>query len=299
MNKTTITTEQRAFIERVGIIASKGMAKSGILASLTLAQAILESGWGKSGLTACANALFGIKAGQSWAGKVYSAQTKECYDGVTYTTITALFKAYESWEDSIADHTALLTGLPRYAAVVGERDYKAACKAVQAAGYATDPGYADKLIALIEGYALTDWDAQAPDSPAVAAFAKGDRVKLTGYLYGDSYGGKQGFLCKNTTHTITRVADTKRAAPYLLDEVLGWARGKDLSRAGAPPAALAVTAGDKVKVKPGASDYDGKALKRFVYKNTYVVFEVSGNRVVIGIGRSVTAAMRAEDLTPA
>jgi len=153
-----ITKEQKDFIERVGNLAVADMQKSGVLASLTIAQAILESGWGKSGLTVKANALFGIKAGSSWKGKVYSAKTQECYDGATYTTITALFRAYGSWAESVADHSALLTGLARYKAVVGERDYKTACRAIKAAGYATDPNYADKLIQIIESYGLTAYD---------------------------------------------------------------------------------------------------------------------------------------------
>lgn len=153
-----MNTEQKQFIERVGALAAADMQASGVLASLTIAQAILESGWGKSGLTVKANALFGIKAGSSWKGKAYSAQTQECYDGVNYTTTTALFRAYDSWEESVADHSALLTGLSRYAAVVGETDYKKACEAIHAAGYATAPTYAQQLIKLIEAYSLTDYD---------------------------------------------------------------------------------------------------------------------------------------------
>ncbi|MBE6012068.1 MAG: hypothetical protein E7234_05875 [Lachnospiraceae bacterium] len=139
-------------------MASKDMIKSGILASLTIAQAILESSWGKSGLTVKGNALFGIKAGSNWKGKVYSGKTQECYNGISFTEITALFRAYNSWEESVSDHSELLTGLARYKNVVGERDYKKACKAIQAAGYATDPNYTNKLISLIETYNLTSYD---------------------------------------------------------------------------------------------------------------------------------------------
>lgn len=153
-----MTQEQKAFIERVGALAAADMKKSGVLASLTIAQAILESGWGKSGLTVKANALFGIKAGTSWKGRVYSTKTQECYDGVNFTTVTALFRAYDSWEESVEDHSALLTGAARYKAVVGERDYKTACRAIKAAGYATDPNYPDKLIQIIESYGLTAYD---------------------------------------------------------------------------------------------------------------------------------------------
>lgn len=153
--------EQRKFLAIVGPLAQADMQKSGILASLTIAQAILESGWGTSELATKANALFGIKADARWSGKAYSKDTKECYDGATYTTINALFRAYDSWAESVADHSAFLLANKRYAAVVGERDYKAACKAIKAAGYATDPGYPQKLIGLIEKYGLTVYDGKA------------------------------------------------------------------------------------------------------------------------------------------
>ena len=153
--------EQRKFLAMVGPLAQADMQKSGILASLTIAQAILESGWGTSELATKANALFGIKADARWSGRAYSKDTKECYDGVTYTTITALFRAYDSWAESVADHSAFLLANKRYAAVVGERDYKVACKAIKAAGYATDPGYPQKLIGLIEKYGLTVYDGKA------------------------------------------------------------------------------------------------------------------------------------------
>lgn len=149
------------FLNIIKDLAIKNMMNTGILASLTVAQAALESGWGLSGLTTKGNALFGIKANSAWRGKIYNGQTVEYYDGVNATNITAAFRAYDSWEDSIDDHSELLTGLQRYRAVVGEADYKTACKAVHAAGYATDPVYADKLINLIESYKLYEYDKEA------------------------------------------------------------------------------------------------------------------------------------------
>ena len=154
-----ISKEQQDFIARVGVIATEDMTKSGVLASLTIAQAILESGWGKSALAVNANALFGIKADSRWDGRVYSTTTKECYDGVNFTEETALFRAYDCWEDSIADHSAFITGSSRYAAVIGEWDFKTACTAIHTAGYATDPAYAEKLISLIKRYDLVAYDA--------------------------------------------------------------------------------------------------------------------------------------------
>lgn len=169
---------QKEFIEKLGPLAAKEMKKSGILASLTIAQAILESGWGKSGLTVKGNALFGIKATPNWKGKVYSAKTNECYDGKTLTTITAAFRAYGSWEESVADHTAILL-LPRYKALVGEKDYKKACKEIQRAGYATDPGYSGKLISLIETYNLTRFDKGEGRKVEKGSNAGGGKMKAS------------------------------------------------------------------------------------------------------------------------
>jgi hypothetical protein len=153
-----ITQAQQDFITKIGAFASADMKQSGVLASLTVAQAILESGWGTSELAVKANALFGIKADSRWGGLVYSKTTQECYDGANFTTVEALFRAYDSWEQSLTDHSAFLTGSPRYAAVIGETDYKTACAAIHAAGYATDPGYAGNLISLIETYNLAAFD---------------------------------------------------------------------------------------------------------------------------------------------
>lgn len=151
------------FLNILGELARADMKKTKVLASLTIAQGILESGWGKSELALKANNLFGIKATTGWTGRVYSAETKECYDGATFTTITAMFKAYDSRVGSIEDHSALFVNNNRYAKVVGETDYKVACRAVKDAGYATDPDYPNKLITLIEQYKLYEFDKEVGD----------------------------------------------------------------------------------------------------------------------------------------
>lgn len=154
-----MTTEQKNFIKRVGALASADMKKTGVLASLTIAQAILESAWGKSELATKGNALFGIKATKTWKGKVYCSDTKECYDGVNMVDVKkAAFRAYDSWEESLTDHSAFLKANKRYKEVIGEKDYKRACEAIKAAGYATDPDYTAKLVKLIEGNDLTEFD---------------------------------------------------------------------------------------------------------------------------------------------
>lgn len=154
-----MTTAQKNFIKQVGALASDDMKKTGILASLTVAQAILESAYGTSGLATEGKALFGIKATKTWKGKVYCSDTKECLDGVNLVTVSnAAFRAYDTWEESINDHSAFLKANKRYKAVVGETDYKKACEEIKAAGYATDPGYTAKLIKLIEDNKLTEYD---------------------------------------------------------------------------------------------------------------------------------------------
>jgi len=147
----------------VGAMARADMQRSGVLASLTVAQAILESGWGTSELATRANALFGIKADSRWNGRTYSKASTE-WNGVRNVTVYASFRAYGSWEQSVADHSAFLNAGTRYAAVIGERDYRKACTAIHKAGYATAPDYADRLIKLIEMYDLTVYDGAG--SPA-------------------------------------------------------------------------------------------------------------------------------------
>lgn len=164
-----MTTEQKNFIKTVGALASADMKKTGILASLTIAQAILESAYGTSGLATGGKALFGIKATKTWKGKVYCSDTKECYDGLNLVTVkNAVFRAYDSWEESITDHSVFLKANKRYKAVVGETDYKKACEAIKAAGYATDPQYATKLIKLIEDNKLTEYDGGAGQNQEAA-----------------------------------------------------------------------------------------------------------------------------------
>lgn len=149
-----MTIVQTAFIKKVASLITDRR----ILPSLTIAQAILESGWGNSGLTIKGNALFGIKAGIGWKGKRYSSKTKECYDKKNFVTITAYFRAYNSWAESVNDHTAFIASNKRYAKVLTAKDYKTACYEIAQAGYATAPNYVQSLINIIEGYKLYEYD---------------------------------------------------------------------------------------------------------------------------------------------
>lgn len=125
---------------------------TGLLPSVKMAQAALETGWGKS-FVADANNLFGIKATgyhtPYWKGKAVYSYTKEFENG-QYVDKKLAFRAYNSVTDSIRDHSNLLTSLSRYKPVLAATTYQEQAKALQSAGYATDPGYAAKLISIIE-----------------------------------------------------------------------------------------------------------------------------------------------------
>lgn len=145
------------FLDNIKDGCLKGWRQFRVLPSLTAAQAILESGWGKY---APHNALFGIKADSSWKGKSYNSQTQEEYEPGVVTDIVDSFRAYDSLSDSIVDHGKFLNDNPRYKAVIGETDYKKACYAIKDAGYATASDYAELLIQLIEENNLQDWDKE-------------------------------------------------------------------------------------------------------------------------------------------
>lgn len=156
-----LSAQKIKFIEDTSIGAKEGYAKHGVLPSLTIAQAILESNWGKSNIE---NNLFGIKAGKNWTGKVANRKTKEYYNG-KWQYIHTNFRAYNSFADSIKDHAKLLGSLSRYKGVLAAEDYKQAAMEVWKAGYATDPEYPQKLIQIIERYNLQKYDDEVKEIP--------------------------------------------------------------------------------------------------------------------------------------
>jgi flagellum-specific peptidoglycan hydrolase FlgJ len=152
---------QREFILAIAPGARESQRKTGVPASVTLAQAILESDWGRSKLTREANNLFGIKAlnGPGSAG-TYEIDTEEVDDG-EIVTVPAAFKAYTSLAESIVDHGRWFHENSRYRNALKVRDDpRAFAYAINDAGYATDPAYAPKLIGLIDRFKLDAYDVQ-------------------------------------------------------------------------------------------------------------------------------------------
>ena len=166
-------------IEKVGPLFTADQKKSGILASVSMAQFILESGYGKSELALGANNCFGMKkslSGNTWGGStwdgssVYTKKTQEQNADGSYETITADFRKYSCVEDSVADHSAYLLGAKngkalRYKGIKGMTDYKKVAQLIKDGGYATSLTYVDKLCAIIEKWNLTQYDVLETPAP--------------------------------------------------------------------------------------------------------------------------------------
>lgn len=148
----------KSFLEVLKPYVIQDMKDTGILASLTAAQAFIESNKGNSALAKQPNNnLFGIKG--AYNGQSVRMKTTEYYNGVK-TSVYADFRKYPSWKESIADHSRLFNTNKRYANLRGCTSYLTACKNVQADGYATSPTYAKTLASTIEKYQLFKWDEE-------------------------------------------------------------------------------------------------------------------------------------------
>jgi flagellum-specific peptidoglycan hydrolase FlgJ len=149
-NSSSIKTPAESYIERFKNIAISEMNGSGIPASITLAQGILESGNGKSRLAKEANNHFGIKCSTEWKGETILQDDDNKDD---------CFRVYKSPEESFRDHTEFLKR-KRYAPLfeLDKNDYRGWANGLKTAGYATNPRYAELLISLVERYELSRFD---------------------------------------------------------------------------------------------------------------------------------------------
>jgi hypothetical protein len=153
--------QPQLFLEAVSAAAQTAQTRTGVPASVTVAQAILESDWGRSTLAQDANNYFGIKATSQLGsdGVVWMPTSEYNSAGELFQTVSP-FRAYKTLADSITDHNQLLQGASRYAAAMNAAsDPKAFAAKLYEAGYSTDPSYPDKLIALMDRYNLYSLDA--------------------------------------------------------------------------------------------------------------------------------------------
>lgn len=206
-----------------------------LLPSVTIAQAILESGWGKSKLSIECKNLFGIKG--DYNGSYGTYPTQEYING-KWITVNANFRKYPTYKESLKDHDNLMN-LDRYSFVRQSKTYQTQCNNLYMCGYATDPSYADKLIEIIEYNKLYDFDTvkveasktingiveyddradfvvvtdvlnvrQQPttSSTKVAQYFRGEKLYSYGYCINDgyvwriytSYNGEKRFIAERT-----------------------------------------------------------------------------------------------------
>lgn len=221
-------------IAKVGPLFTADQKSSGILASVSLAQFILESGYGKSELAQNANNCFGMKkslSGNAWSGStwdgnsVYTKKTQE-YENDQYVTITADFRKYPSVEKSIADHSAYLLGAKngnklRYDGLKGCTDYKKAVQLIKNGGYATSPTYVESICNIIERWKLTQYDAApAEDKPADVPFLV--RVSISNLNIRKGAGTNYATIGKYTGKGIFTIAEVKAGK----GSTAGWGRLK-------------------------------------------------------------------------
>lgn len=153
-SRVKVTTEiVLAYIASFESSAKNNMTHYGIPASIILAQGILESGAGTGNLSTLANNHFGIKCHKDWEGpsvRYDDDAAQEC------------FRKYEKPSDSYADHAIFISNRRWYAELfkLDKGDYVSWAKGLKAAGYATDPKYAEKLIGIIERYQLHKYDKE-------------------------------------------------------------------------------------------------------------------------------------------
>ena len=147
----SVDDQIKLYIKKYAPAATKNMRFYKIPASITLAQGILESGHGQSTLAKKANNHFGIKCHKGWKGKSISHDDDakdEC------------FRSYKNPLRSYKDHSLFLVERDRYSSLfkLNRKDYESWALGLKAAGYATDPKYAEKLISLIERFKLNRFD---------------------------------------------------------------------------------------------------------------------------------------------
>ena len=145
------------FVARLWPHAVSAANSLGVPAQFLVAQAALETGWGKSEIVLADGSpsynLFGVKAGRNWTGQSVEVPTTEYVDGVAQSS-RERFRVYGSYAEAFQDYANLLRVNPRFSGVLGQQDGTQFARSLQQGGYATDPAYAEKLARIINGATL-------------------------------------------------------------------------------------------------------------------------------------------------
>ncbi len=238
------------FIKKIASAAKSYYSKYKILPSLTIAQAILESGWGKSKLATECHNYFGMKWTSDCGCKYKTYETSEQRSDGTYYKIYAKFRKYASLKKGIKGYYDFIN-YPRYKNLVGVTDYKKACRLIREDGWATSLSYTQSLISIIEYNKLYEYDKEVlktdkSDSKQAKSkkettkasskknFKIGDKVIVNGKIYcnGDGSGGYLRY--KNREMVVVNLVDSGIYEHYIgvamtkTGARLGWGNTKTI-----------------------------------------------------------------------
>ncbi len=195
-------SRSQQFIQSVAQGAIDGWNQYRVLPSITVAQAILESGWGQSSLSTSAHNLFGIKG--SYNGHSVVMRTREVYGGRS-VYVNANFRAYANNSESVTDHGRFLNVNSRYRNLLGDTNYVSVANKLRQDGYATDPSYANSLINLVRTYNLTQLDSVAFSGKVVTN--KNNNGDNSSYNSGSSRVSNTGYYTVQSGDTLSGIAN--------------------------------------------------------------------------------------------
>ena len=202
-------TKATRYIEQYKHLAISEMHRTGVPASIKLAQGLLESGWGESTLAVEANNHFGMKCGSSWTGGTHYVYDDDYKNG---KKIKSCFRVFASAHESYIAHSEFLSNpkKERYALLFyfPPTDYKAWAYGLKDAGYATDPKYPNKLISIIEKYELHQYDG---DGEIIAFEADDSGMPDYSYLESEEHTEVAIVDTKNTTHETDMITERRGA----------------------------------------------------------------------------------------
>lgn len=153
-----MTKEQNEFIKNCAMVLNSYIKDYGIeIVSPIIAQAIIESNWGKSTLSSKYHNYHGLKCGSKWKGKSVNLKTKEEYSPGTLTQISANFRVFDSFEAGMRGYLDFIS-TSRYSNLRGETDAKTYLQKIRADGFATSSSYVNTCYATVEKYGLKAYD---------------------------------------------------------------------------------------------------------------------------------------------
>lgn len=282
--------EQNAFLSKTAKQAEKAAKKYGVYPSVMIAQAIIESGWGQSGLAVNANNLFGMKADDSWPVESYLARTREEKDGKSYY-INARFRKYNSFEESFEDNGKKLrngvTWQPlRYqgAWLENANTYAEATKALTGT-YATDSKYDIALNSRITSHNLNQYD------PVISKTTKHYTVEKSGSVYNwptnHSVAKAVGSVNSGEKVTVTKTITFHDGSSRMYIEGKGWINGTSLTKGKtttSEPSTQAPKGATKIEknLMHNAYVYDAKGKK--IKGKMYKINDEEGSKLIATYG---------------